>query len=398
MTDVTQDAIQVLLDHPKGQGMIVSCYADTSMTDGFQWRWSQHLKSEADAIEQQLKDDEQTRARFVRDIEIIRHALGDPAVQQKRGMAVFSACEDGLFRAFALGVPVKDRLVVDEAPYVVPLLEAVHRQRRYLVVLTDSQHGQLWEAAWGHSTRLQEIEEPVPRRQRSAGELWGKQQATIARHREDHVLHYRKELAQAIEQAWPTAPFRGLIILGEHEIVQAVRAALSPAIASRVVHTGPHSWKRPTRSIDVTVQEVVDAAIRSHDANLIAELDRRLHEHYMIAAGPQEVINALWNGQVGYPGYLVLEPDRGQPAAKCTRCGSVYATLYSTCPACTGRCDTVNLWQEILLFAARHNITAHTVASHPSLAQHGGVAAVLSRPEPWEPAAPETAKAADGPA
>ena len=34
MIDVTQDAIQVLLDHPKGQGMIVSCYTDTSMTDG----------------------------------------------------------------------------------------------------------------------------------------------------------------------------------------------------------------------------------------------------------------------------------------------------------------------------------------------------------------------------
>ena len=36
------------------------------------------------------------------------------------------------------------------------------------------------------------------------------------------------------------------------------------------------------------------------------------------------------------------------------------------------------------------------VASHAVLAQHGGVAAVLSRAEPWEPAAVETAKAAAG--
>jgi hypothetical protein len=57
MIDVTQDAVQVLLDHPKGQGMIVSCYADTSMTGELQWLWSQHLKNGASAIEQQLTND-----------------------------------------------------------------------------------------------------------------------------------------------------------------------------------------------------------------------------------------------------------------------------------------------------------------------------------------------------
>jgi nucleotide-binding universal stress UspA family protein len=33
------------------------------------------------------------------------------------------------------------------------------------------------------------------------GELWGKQQATIERHRADHVLHYFKELVREIERA-----------------------------------------------------------------------------------------------------------------------------------------------------------------------------------------------------
>ena len=386
MIDVTQDDIQVLLDHPKGRGMIVSCYADTSMTDWFQWLWPQHLKNEAGAVEQRLTDDHQARARFGRDLKIVRHALEDPAVQRTRGMAIFSASDLGLFRAFSLDVPVKDRLVLDEAPYLVPLLEAMHRQRRYLLVLTDSHHGQLHEAAWGHTRLLGQIEEAVPRRQRSAGERWGKQQATIARHREDHVLHYRKNLANAVEQAWPTAPFRGIILLGDDETVEALRGSLASALAGRIVHTGPYSWASEKPDLDAKVQEVLEAALRAHDAALIAEFDRRLHEHYLIAAGPQEVINALRNGQVGYPGYLVLEPDRGQVAARCTRCESVFTTIYATCPVCQGVCERVNLWQEILLFAARHNIVAHIVDSHPALAQHGGAAAVLSRAEPWEPA------------
>jgi hypothetical protein len=254
------------------------------------------------------------------------------------------------------------------------------------LVLTDSHHGQLYEAAWGHTRLLQEIEEPVPRRQRSAGERWGKQQATIERHREDHVLHYRKDLASAIEHVWPTAPFRGLILLGDCETVDALPALLPSALSTRVVHTGPYSWAMGKPDIDAKVQEVLDAALREHDASLLADFERRLDEQYLIAAGPQEVINALRNGQVGYPGYLVLESDRGQMAARCTRCESVFTTIHTKCPVCQGACEKVNLWQEILLFAARHNIVAHIVGSHPLLAQHGGVAAVLSRSEPWEPA------------
>lgn len=387
MIDVTHQAIQVLLDHPGGEGMIVSCYADTSMTDGFQWLWSQRLKNEASAIEERWADDPTARARFARDMEIIQRALSEPAVQRARGMALFSAVDRGLFQVFPLSSQVTDRLVVDEEPYVVPLLEAMHRQGRYLVVLTDSHHGRLYEASWGHLQLLREIDAAVPKRQKSAGELWGKQQATIVRHREDHMLHYRKELATAIEHAWPDAPFRGIVLLGEHETLEALRAALPSALAAQVVHTAPFSWRQQDPTLDATVQGVLEEAFRAHDAWLLAEFERRLHEHYMIAAGPQEVINALRNGQVGYPGFLILEPDRGDAAARCTRCESLFATPHATCPFCQGACVKVNLWQEILLFAARHDITAHTVESHARLAQHGGVAAVLSRAEPWVPSA-----------
>jgi RNA polymerase subunit RPABC4/transcription elongation factor Spt4 len=216
--------------------------------------------------------------------------------------------------------------------------------------------------------------------------LWGKQQATIARHREDHLQRYRKELASAIATAWPDAPFRGLILLGDHKTIAALQAILPADCEHHIVHTGPSSWAHNGPDLDAAVQGVLDDVFRQHDARLIEELERRLREHYLIAAGPQEVINALWNGQVGYPGYLVLEPDRGQTAARCTRCESVFTTTYAACPVCQGTCEQVNLWQEILLFAARHNIVAHVVDSHPALAQHGGVAAVLARAEPWEPA------------
>ena len=390
MIDLTHDAIQVLLDHPKGEGMIVSCYADTSVTEGFVSLWSQHLKNEARAIERRLANDHQAQARFASDLAIIRHALEEPGAQRTRGMALFSAAERGFFRAFPLSVPVEDRLVLDEALYLVPLLEAMHRQRRYLLVLADSHRARLYEAAWGHTHLLRQIDEAIPRRQRSAGAL-REPPATIARHREDLLLHYHKELAGTIASAWADAPFRGLILLGDYKTIAGLQTTLPTPFENRVVHTGRHSWARREPTLDAEVQEVLDDVLRKHDARLIEELERRLHEHYLVAAGPQEVINALRSGQVDYPGYVVLEPDRGEMATRCIRCESIFTTMPATCPFCLGTCEKVNLWQEILLFAARHNITAHTVESSPELSRHGGVAAVLSRSEPWEPAAAEVA-------
>lgn len=383
---LTLGDVQVLLDRPKGAGMIVSCYVDTSEA-GYRSAWAQRFRNEVARVEQQLAGDHRARQRFAREVDVIGRALGKPAARRARGMVVFSGAAENFFQAFALGVPIKDRLVLDEQPYLAPLLQALHRQRRYLVVLTDSHRGRLFAAGWGHAQLVDEMSEAVPRHQRSAGETWGKQQATIARHREDRILHYRKELARRVERAWGDAPFRGLILLGEHETVRAVRAALPAPLATQVIHEQPHAWVGRQPSIDTKVRGVLDEALSAHDQRLADEVERRLREAYCVAAGPQEVVDALWNGQVGYPGYIVLEPDQGRAATRCTGCGSVHADMPIACPLCGAACEKVNLWQEVLLFAARHNIPAHSVEGGAELARHGGIAAMLSREGPWEPVA-----------
>jgi hypothetical protein len=377
----------VLLDSVDGEGMIVSCYARLTPGAVGAPAWSSQLKNEASVILRRL-DDDTARARFSTELALIQRTLAEIRMPKARGVAIFSASRRGLLRVLPLAVPIADRLVLDEEPYLVPLLEAVHRQRGFLAVLTDSHRARLYDARWGHLRMFDELEHDIPRRQKSAGETWGKQQATIARHRDDLLLHYRKALAERVETAWRGGSFWGLILLGDHETVVALREMLPASIAARVVHAERSAWLRSDAELEQTIDAVLQEILSAHDARLLAELEDRLKRNYLVAAGPQEVVNALRNGQVGYPGFLVLEPDRGDKAARCRGCGSVFTTMPSRCAYCQGACETVNLWQEILLFAARHGITAHTVESHPLLAGRGGVAAVLSRAEPWE-AGPE---------
>ena len=378
---------QWLLDHAAGEGMVVSCYADTSPS-GVRPLWREHLKNEVKRIDETLSGDPTATHAFHRNVAAIEAVLASRRPVTARGMAVFAASERNLCHAYALASVVPNRLVIDEEPYLVPLLELLHRQRRYLVVHTDTHRGRLYTAVPGAVHLLEEIEEPVPKRQRAAGELWGKQQATIARHREDHIAHYLKDLGREIERAWPEERYDGIVLLGEHEVLEKLRTHLPEALGSRIVGETPHAWAGRQTPLAAKIESIHARALREQERELFEDIKRRLMEDHHIAVGPQAVINAIGNDQIGYSGCVVIESDRGEVASRCTGCRKLFAYRLDECPSCHAPCEKTNLWQAIALFAASKHVMVHFVEPGHGLDKHAGVVALLAREAPWM-AAPE---------
>jgi len=383
VANLTFTDVQWLADRAGGEGMVVSCYADTSVSSGVRSLWREHLRNEVKRIEETLTGDAAARRSFERDIAAIKAALSSSRLRSARGVAIFAAVRRDLVHGYALTVPVANRLVVDEEPYLMPLLELLNRQRRYLIVHTDTHRGRLYTSIPGAVHLIEEIDEHVPKRHRASGELWGKQQATIERHRRDHILHYFKELVREIERAWPEESYDGIVLLGEHEVLEQLRAHLPEQMARRIVGESPHAWVGKQPRLESRIESIHAKTLEEHDRLVLDEVKRRLLERHQIATGPQEVIDALRNSHVGFPGRVVMEPDRGEPARRCTGCKSLFAHSVDECPFCQARCERTSLWQAIALLAARHNIPVQTVAAGLGLEKHGGVVALLARNEPW---------------
>jgi peptide subunit release factor 1 (eRF1) len=278
---------------------------------------------------------------------------------------------------------VPNRLVVDEEPYLVPLLELLHRQRRYLIVHTDTHRGRLYTATPGATHLIEEIEEPVPKRHRSAGELWGKQQATIARHREDHIAHYLRVLAREIERAWPDERYDGIVLLGEHEVLAKLRTHLPEELRSSIAGESPHAWMGRQVPLLAKIDSIHAQALREQERQLFEDIKRRLMEDHHIATGPQAVIDAIENDQIGYSGCVVMESDRGEIASRCRACHKLFALAIDECPSCHARCQKTSLWQAIALFAARKHVVVHFVESGHGLDKRAGVVALLARESAW---------------
>jgi hypothetical protein len=359
--------------------MVVSCYADTSVPDGFEPHWRQHIKAEATRIRAILAGEPEALEEFERQLETIRRALESPEARNSRGMAVFGASGSNEALALPSAEPYDSRLVVDEEPYLVPLLVAEYRRREYLVVLTDTHHGRLYAAAPGEERLLDELDEESLEKKRSPGQQWEKQQSANARYREDDILRYQKELVGRVESAWADHPYQGIILLGEHEVLENVRVLLPKRLTDRVVHEAPHAWAGRQPEIRDQVRPVVDAAIAGQQERLLNEIGNRLKEGYAVATGPQEIIEALENGQAVE---LALCPDPGEVASRCSGCRSLFAAEVATCPYCKAACARADLWQEILSRAVRHGVAVHFVPAEAQAVMHGGVAALLARDEP----------------
>ena len=236
--------VQWLADHPTGEAMVVSCYADTSVSSGVRPLWREHLKSEVKRIDETLADASAARAEFHRNVAAIEAVLSSRRLASARGVAV----------------------------------------------------------------------------------------------------------------------------------------------AQQVVHEAPHAWVGRQVSLESKIGAIHGEALREHDRHVLEDVKRRLIERHHIAIGPQAVIDAIRNDEVGYRGCVVMESDRGEVASRCTECGSLLARFIDECPSCHGRCEKTNLWQAIALLAAGHHVSVHFVESGQGLEKQSGVVALLAREEASMPA------------
>lgn len=390
---LTRTNVEELLAQSEGPELMVSCYADLSVVHGSQSLWEGPFKAQKDQIKRMLADEPRVWHSCQHSLEDVRAVLQSAEARAARGMAVFSAHQRGFFRAFPLEVPVPTQLVVHQAPYLVPLLEVLLSQREYLAVHTDTHRGRIYAVTPGAVRLLDELEEEVIKKQRSSGELCGTQQPAIARRRENQIQHYFKELAALVEKLWAGNTSHGIILLGEHEVLAQLRPVLPARLTARIAAEAPLAWSREPLTSSDAIRGALDAARRAEMDRVLDEVRDRLEQGYAVAAGPEAVLEALQNGRLGPQryGYLVLGPDPRDTVARCTSCGTLSMEVGAPCPRCQAPCKEASLWEEILLFAMRHDLTAYRVADSDLPARTRGVAAVLPRPEPTKAAPREEA-------
>lgn len=391
MMTLTRQEIEILLDDPGERRYVVSAYADLTVQDGFSRHVERHLRNQAREAGDALAGAE-ARKDLDANIAVVREAVAD-APPAARGLAVFSSVARGLRHVVPLGFPVENRLIIDEEPFVLPLLEHWYGEPAYLIALVDSDEAHLFEAHHGFPApelvRDLEREDLHDDIQRDKPRFTYKKRFAKTDHERLRGVEddrFLREVADVIVEHGKGGPFRGLILLGHPSITQPLRRLLPRELEESVAGEAAHAMTTRPDELADDVSRVIAEHRAERDREVLAELHERRKRGHLVADGPTEVLDALQQGRATQ---VLLGRRHDLPGARCADCGYRLGAPSGVCPYCQGRCRTVNAAQEIMRMAMRHRIPVHLLRpdnpKEDPLAASGGVSAFVRAEANWAP-------------
>jgi peptide subunit release factor 1 (eRF1) len=377
MTAITRTELKPLLALSAGNEMVISCYADLSVAEGFRPNWEGPFQGKYRTLRKMISEESPLR----HELNANRCALEKAMHSQPKGtrwVAVFSVAKRGFLQTFALDVPVETDLVLDSSPYLAPLLAAKQRRKVYMAIHLDTHRARIYLATPANVRLHDELDAEVPKHQHSSGERYGYEQKNIDRHRDDRMLHFHKELNHQMQAVLEQQPIAGLLLFGTHEILEEFKAQLPSPFSKLVLREQAGPWYEKPAEFEGHILEAVTELFTEQEAVVVSDFWNLLQQKQVVT-GPTAVLEALQSGQLGQQGhgYLVLGPDPRETVGKCTGCHALNIETGAACSKCQAPCHIGNLWEEVLLMAARHGIVVRFVADAKKFAPYDGMVAVL---------------------
>jgi peptide subunit release factor 1 (eRF1) len=301
------------------------------------------LLDEAHRRVEELDTDHDAKVSLRGDIERAAAFFASLDFKRARSVAIFSASAAHLFETLTLPRPTPTRVVIDDSPYVTPLISAADT-RDWLIVLADTRHARVFH---GNTDRIEEFERVTDS---VAGQHEGSGTSDHQRWVEHEVDQHLRKVARELDVHLRDGGFDRVLVGGPPEIAPRLIEAMSnPArekVAGRFEVEVPNVHPDDVRRAALPCFEKDE---RRHERELLDRLAERLGRGERAAAGSEPVRAALEMAAVD----TLLYDERWEPAE----------------PGVLERAIEDAVAQSAEVLPIRHHLDA--------LAPHGHIAALL---------------------
>ncbi len=285
------------------------------------------LLHEVRPLQEDREFDHDARLSLRGDIETIEE-LVEQSANAPGALAIISCSGAGALEVVHLPrAVVRDRIMVDETPWVRPLLAVLEQHHRCLAVVVDRETAHAWELYLGQvrdrGTLVRESRGPSPH---------GSSERTAQHKAEEREKHHFRRVAEALDGLLGSDR-RGVVALGGHEdelhhllelLARPVRDRVAGTFAIDPAATGNAGSVRD-RAQEVLERYELDQQRRSV-ANVLARA----------AAGEKAVVGldaCLWAGSVAAVASLYVQDGAIHPGVVCDR-SRWLAASGELCPVC----------------------------------------------------------------
>jgi peptide chain release factor subunit 1 len=282
-----------------------------------------------------------------------------------KGVAVF--CGDGLWETVELPVPVRNQLVVNDAPQVTRLEAVLDGHERFGVLLADRQRARILVFELGRLVDKTELFDSLPRHEDDGGDM---RKDDVHDHQAAAAQHHLRRAAAATFDAHQEQPFAHVVIGAPDEMAGELERALHSYLRERVAAR----LTLPLTARDDQVREAMEAIEADVERQRKAVLVDRLRAGNGAVTGLVDVLPALGQRRVAT---LLVSDGFTAPGWRCDGCEQL-AARGPKCAACgeaMARVDDVV--EEAIETALTHNCRVEVCDGNADLDVLGRIGALV---------------------
>ncbi|MFZ5907159.1 MAG: hypothetical protein ACOYVJ_07075 [Nitrospirota bacterium] len=293
----------------------------------------------------------------------------------KKGLAVLSSQEKKFWKEFHLSVPLKNEIIVDQVPYIKPLLGILDNYQRYAILLVGRDSARLFLVHLGEIEEYAEVHsDDVPGRHKKGG-WFALAEKSYERHIDYHVSMHLKDVLKKLDSFLSGEYVGRLLVGGSEEAVPKVRAMLPQSIADKVIGTFQADMSAGSKDILDKAEPILMSFEEKKEEEDVDELLTRAMKNEHAVIGVEDVLNALQEGRIMK---LVMLKDFRQSGKSCSRCGHLNSHDIALCPYCKGEMQKVRYIVDLIAQkAVEQGALVEVVAKNKKLKEAGNIGAFL---------------------
>jgi len=321
---LSPDTLRRLAELRTDDGKVVSLYLnlDPSEFAGPQAR-STAINSLLDEAERAAREEDSS---VRRDVQALRDHFKQLDFTGAHGLAVFACSSEDLLETVKLPRSVPNCVVIDDSPYVEPLVE-VQSSARYAVVLVNRKVARIFRGSPDRLDQVAVVEDEVFRRHDQGGWSQARYQRGIDKETKDHLKRSADELLRRYERR----PFEALFVAAPDSVYKEFCEELHPYLGERLAGRVEIDVENTTADdVQHAAEEVIAGYERKLEKDTLDRLVSGTNSGGRGVTGLDETLGVLNEQRVEA---LLLQAGFDAAGVCCPQCGWLGPTGMDSCPA-----------------------------------------------------------------
>jgi len=286
-----------------------------------------------------------------------------------RSAAVFLHLNGDIDHAVGLGARIKNSVILDASPYVLPLARFADEYEGFLLVLLDGQQSTIYHIEGALEEMRHEHEHSAIGRHKKGG--WS--QMRYQRNREGVVKQFYDEISSQVDALIAELGQVRLMIAGPGSAKNQFISRLSKNAQKLIIAAESADLNNNNKKLLARFIELAKEEEQKEEDAYIESLREGLMKSGLAISGVKAVLEAAESGRVES---LLVQKEILIPGLKCEPCSTYMFNPNEKCPKCSSQGNKVNFANEAVEAAIRNSSHVEFIDDN-FLKELGNIAAIL---------------------